>query len=281
MGVIQRQIEAAGIATVSISLLRRFSEHVVPPRALWVPFPFGRPLGAPRNVPVQRLVILSAVRLLERTDTPVLEDLMLPPNFEHLDARHQALGRKCGASGCSLDALLAGATEGEDPTTKPYDRDFAALAEELRGRVPKHDEYRKLYRGRTQVGFSGAKPETIMLTAETVHRFICGEMISPPTLPSGERPLMNNYIRLCVDDLKAYFLESRLAEDENGAENVSLVNDWLWLDTRMGSMLVAARDRLIETTDRSVDPNWIVARGIVPRGYGSNGYTMSHVREDS
>jgi hypothetical protein len=84
-------------------------------------------------------------------------------------------------------------------------------------------------------------------------------------------------IRSAIDDLKAFYLEARLAEDERGFEDASVVNDWLWLTTRMGSLLIAARDRLIEVTDRKEDPNWILARGIVPRGYGTSGYTMTHV----
>ena len=45
--------------------------------------------------------------------------------------------------------------------------------------------------------------------------------------------------------------------------------------------LDSARDRIVETTDRSTDPNWILARSIVPRGYGASGYTMTHITGSS
>ena len=43
--LVQAAIERAGIATVSISLLREITEIIRPPRALHVPFPMGYPLG--------------------------------------------------------------------------------------------------------------------------------------------------------------------------------------------------------------------------------------------
>lgn len=57
MGLVQRAIEAAGIPTVSISLLREVSEKVHPPRAIYLRWPFGHPLGEPFNV-AQHLTIL-------------------------------------------------------------------------------------------------------------------------------------------------------------------------------------------------------------------------------
>lgn len=278
MGVIQREIEGSGIATASISLVRRFTELVRPPRAFWVPFPFGRPLGAPRNVAIQRLVLLSALELLERPKGPVLEDLILPPEFEHLDARYQTIGRKCSPSGCDLNTALSGANAREviSDEPKPYDGNFNPVRDEIAALGPPHQRYRERY-GRTQVGASVVTLETIVQAARMVHQFVCGEQ-SPKAEGLGMLQAREaQLIRSEIDDLKAFYLEARLAEDERGFEDASVVNDWLWLTTRMGRLLIAARDRLIEVTDRKEDPNWILARGIVPRGYGTSGYTMTHV----
>lgn len=73
VGLIQRAIEYAGITTVSLSLLREITEKIQPPRALFVPFPLGYPLGQPHDVPLQTDVLRAAFALLIRTDTPVLE----------------------------------------------------------------------------------------------------------------------------------------------------------------------------------------------------------------
>lgn len=74
--LVQAAIECEGIATVSISLLREVASAIKPPRALFVPFPMGFPLGEPNNPELQHVVIAAALRLLERNDLPVLEDFI-------------------------------------------------------------------------------------------------------------------------------------------------------------------------------------------------------------
>jgi hypothetical protein len=77
VGLIQRAIEYAGITTVSISLLREITEKIRPPRALFVPFPLGYPLGEPNNPNLQLRIMRAAFSLLSRSDIPVLEDLQI------------------------------------------------------------------------------------------------------------------------------------------------------------------------------------------------------------
>jgi hypothetical protein len=64
VGLVQRTIEAAGIPTVSISLLREVSEKVRPPRAIYLRWPFGHPLGEPFNVAQQLTVLHDAFGFL-------------------------------------------------------------------------------------------------------------------------------------------------------------------------------------------------------------------------
>jgi hypothetical protein len=73
VGLVQAAIERAGIATVSISLLREVTQVIKPPRALFVPFRMGYPLGAPNDPGLQHMVIAAALALIERNDVPVLE----------------------------------------------------------------------------------------------------------------------------------------------------------------------------------------------------------------
>lgn len=77
VGLIQRAIEYAGIATVSISLLREITKKIRPPRALFVPFPLGHPLGEPNDIELQMRILHAAFALLPRTDIPVLETFSL------------------------------------------------------------------------------------------------------------------------------------------------------------------------------------------------------------
>jgi hypothetical protein len=74
VGLIQAALENEGIATVSISLLREITGKLRPPRALFVPYPLGFPLGEPHNPELQHRIIASALALLQRDDVPVLEN---------------------------------------------------------------------------------------------------------------------------------------------------------------------------------------------------------------
>ena len=53
MSALAHMIEARGIATVVIGLVRPHLETIRPPRALFVPFELGRPLGAPEDAAFQ------------------------------------------------------------------------------------------------------------------------------------------------------------------------------------------------------------------------------------
>jgi hypothetical protein len=74
VGLIQAAIERAGIPTVSISLLHEVTDVLRPPRALFVPYRLGFPLGEPNNPALQHRVIASALAMLQRNDVPVIED---------------------------------------------------------------------------------------------------------------------------------------------------------------------------------------------------------------
>jgi hypothetical protein len=76
VGLVAAELERRGIATVAIQLLREVAERVRPPRALFVPFPHGRPLDAPGEPTRQHAVIEAALRLLEDPSLkpPVLTD---------------------------------------------------------------------------------------------------------------------------------------------------------------------------------------------------------------
>jgi hypothetical protein len=70
VGLIQREIEKTGIATIGISIVREFTEKVRPPRTVFLRWPFGHPLGEPGKIQQQRAVLLEAFRALYRIATP-------------------------------------------------------------------------------------------------------------------------------------------------------------------------------------------------------------------
>lgn len=77
VGLIAAAIEREGVSTVCVSLLREVTQVNRPPRALFVPFPLGYPLGDAHDVTLQTNVVRQAFSLLERTDVPVLADYRL------------------------------------------------------------------------------------------------------------------------------------------------------------------------------------------------------------
>ena len=76
MGLVAAELERRGIATVVIQLLREVAEKLRPPRALFVPFKHGYPLGTPNDPSRQHRVIEAALQLFEVASLtpPVLVD---------------------------------------------------------------------------------------------------------------------------------------------------------------------------------------------------------------
>ena len=70
MGLIQRVIEAVGIPTIGISIVREYTEKVRPPRSVFLHWPFGHPLGEPGNAAQQRAVLIEAFKALYAIRTP-------------------------------------------------------------------------------------------------------------------------------------------------------------------------------------------------------------------
>jgi D-proline reductase (dithiol) PrdB len=70
VGLIARAIEAAGIPTVTISITRDLTEAVGVPRAVFVKWPLGHPLGEANAAAQQRTLIYEALRLLVDAKEP-------------------------------------------------------------------------------------------------------------------------------------------------------------------------------------------------------------------
>jgi hypothetical protein len=70
VGLIQRAIEARGIPTIGVSIVRQYSEKVKPPRTVFLRWPFGHPFGEPFNVAQQRVVLAEALHALSAIRKP-------------------------------------------------------------------------------------------------------------------------------------------------------------------------------------------------------------------
>jgi hypothetical protein len=109
--------------------VREHTETIRPPRALWVTFDLGRPLGIPDDPPFQRRVVKAALDLLARTDGPLIADYP-----EHVPEVTDFSGWACpiNLAPSQVDSLVAEI----DRLATWYDRSVANL-------------------GRTTVGVSG------------------------------------------------------------------------------------------------------------------------------
>jgi len=70
VGLIQRAIETVGIPTIGITLQKEVTRKVKPPRALFLRYPFGHPMGEAFAVRQQRAILLAALDALETLNQP-------------------------------------------------------------------------------------------------------------------------------------------------------------------------------------------------------------------
>jgi len=75
---VQRAIERWGIPTVPVTVARGVTEHLKPPRAVFVPFMMGHQFGVPFHRDLQRRIILTALdRIVQAEVSGEVYDLPL------------------------------------------------------------------------------------------------------------------------------------------------------------------------------------------------------------
>ncbi len=70
VGLLGGVLEERGISTVSLSVCRKISQRLKAPRTLVLPYPFGYPLGAPGDSPLQLKILREALKLLRHPGPP-------------------------------------------------------------------------------------------------------------------------------------------------------------------------------------------------------------------
>lgn len=226
--MLARALELTGISTTSISLVREHTGKVKPPRALYVPFPFGHALGRPDDPELQHRVLRAALDLLSEPAGPVLRDL--PEDADPGDqppAPPQASGIK--------------------PAEQAPD-DVAMETTQMRRY---HERWLEKSGGRTLLGLTGIPATRFRGVVRFLEGFADGQDFDMPER-LHEVPLPN-FIRYCADDLKALYFEGHLAmKPAAGGEEIAR---WFWGETAAGRLLRRVRDRL----DTSDDPRWKAA----------------------
>ncbi len=230
MGALAHYIESRGVATTQISLVREHTVAMTPPRALWVPFELGRPLGVPGDPAFQTRVLKAALALLEADSGPVLVD-----HAEELPQRADADG--------VIEGWICPVTlpPPDLPAAGTLDR-VAALAEEISLLVPWHDLAREA-RGRTTVGLSG-------LAIEDAGAFLAGCLEAVPSeSPVAGHPV-GMAIKFAYEDLKAFYVEAGTVRP--GAPGGDAFVDWFWGETRAGRLLLDLKAQLLKSEDELI-----------------------------
>ena len=66
----QREVEALGIPTAGVTLAPEVTAQVRPPRAYYLRYPFGHPLGEPGKPAQHRRILLDLLEMVEHGQTP-------------------------------------------------------------------------------------------------------------------------------------------------------------------------------------------------------------------
>lgn len=216
------------MSTTGLVQVKEHAERVKPPRMVWVPYAFGNVLGRPGDPLVQHHIMKAAFDLLDAEHGPVLEE------FED-DTIPDDLLQASGAP-------RSEASKGLNP------------ADELTSLRPYYERWVEKNGGRTAVGVSGVPQRRFRGVIRFLEAYAAGEDTDYDGRP--EDVGVPQFIRYCVDDLKAFYYEARM-EQRPGIED-SAIHDWYWSDTAASGLILS----LVETMGKSDDP----AVKAIPRG---------------
>jgi hypothetical protein len=212
--VLARVFEEAGITTVSLALVREHAEKVKPPRALFVPFPFGYTLGKPNDAPFQHRVLRAAFDLLQAEAGPVLTDFP----------------EETGSS------ILPQASSVQ--TTKDLtERDPADEVTALR---PFYERWLEMHKDRTAVGLTGIPQRRFRGMIRSMQSYVRGEACDMKERP--EEVSVPQFLRYCVDDLKAFYYEARMMQRPAASEPE--LHAWFWGETAAGQLVAAIANHM-------------------------------------
>jgi hypothetical protein len=247
VGALSHYLESEGVPTTQISLIREQTAAIRAPRALWVPFMLGRPLGAPNDPAFQLRVLRRALSLFERQAGPVLEDY-----------DEDAPGLTGEESGFVCPVSFAAPSAGEESVAD-------AMRREIRELQPWHDLAQRR-RGRSTVGVFGAPLDDAVRHVES---YLQG---APAASPVGDWSPGVAVKRAC-DDIKAFYYEAVAAQPGNLAPQA--IEQWFWSETAAAEALLRIFDYCATTEEPSLKR--LRQAGLIPRPV-TDGYIKPRYR---
>ena len=200
-------------------MVREHAERVKPARTLFVPFPFGLALGKPNDAGLQHRVLAAALGLLQKPAGPVLED------FPEDDA--------------PVTLLQASAVRRRE---NAKDND---AADELTALRAYYERWVEDHDGRTAVGLCGIPQRRWRGLIRFLQAYARGEAAEMKERPSEVS--LEQFVRYCVDDLKAFYYEARMAQRPTSSSGD--LHAWFWGETAMGQLIPEVGRRMSDTED--------------------------------
>jgi hypothetical protein len=222
VGGLSHYFEDEGIATTQISLIKEHTRQIKPPRALWVTFPLGRPLGNPNDPGFQRDVLSHALSLLNEPEGPVLAEY--PRDAE--DGTTASAVPACPVDFSCRDKELTSV----ELLLQKFESEFNSL----------HTWYAIAIeqKGRTTSGVSELSfDEIIGLFGD----FVTGNQ---PGLAHFE-PKLADTLRLAAEDLKSCYFEALCSQPGQPTDAAALAN-WFWGETYAAALINEVRKKCLE-----------------------------------
>jgi hypothetical protein len=231
VGALAHYLEEKGVPTSQISLIREHTEAIRPPRALWVPFELGRPLGRPLDTALQRRVVLAALGLFKAAQGPLIADFT-----DEGASSNENEDLEPVVWACPVNFTPADKDEG-DP-----EKLISALRYEVA-------ELRSWYdlglekSGRTAV--SNFEPDS---ASGLLAGYVLGD---PPDIADVNLPLALA-LRLAAQDLKAFYFEATIARPGAALPGSNEFNRWFWNDTAAARILKAVKEKCLNEKDEAL-----------------------------
>lgn len=209
------------MATTQISLIKEHSLTIKPPRALWVSFPLGRPLGIPNDPAFQKDVLKHALNLLNERRGPALADY---PRDAGGDGDEPALPA-CPVDFSSRSAELSSL----DTLLQRFQAEFNGMHTWFTISSEK--------RGRTVSGVSGLSFDQII----ALYRDFLSD--NKAALKPFE-PHLADTLRLACEDLKSCYFEALASQPGQPSDAAALAN-WFWGETHAAAVINEIRKKCI------------------------------------